>query len=137
MAKKYNTPHREHVIKTRLDDDEDDSFIRRCETYGLSQSGMIRKAISGMDIHPVIKVNAVSPELLDVLNELIRQIVKIGTNLNQIAHMLNAEVRKSYSNKTNNKTNKSDTKILSTPNNDQRKRGGPEQQPETNTSSEA
>lgn len=90
MAKKYNTPHREHVIKTRLDDDEYDAFIRRCETYGISQSGMIRKAVAGMEIHPVIKVNAVSSEVLDVLNELIRQIVRVGTNLNQIAHMLNA-----------------------------------------------
>ena len=90
MAKKYNTPHREHVIKTRLDDEEYDSFIRQCETYEISQSEMIRKAIFGMEIHPVIKVNAVSPELLDVFNELIRQIVKVGTNLNQIAHRLNA-----------------------------------------------
>ena len=38
MRKRYNTPHRSHVIKTRLSDEEYADFTKRLAPYGISQS---------------------------------------------------------------------------------------------------
>ena len=89
MAKKYNTPHRTHVIKTMLDDEEYAAFTKCCSLYGMSQSEMIRKAITGAEIHPIIRVGGVSQEYLDALNVTNQEIVRVGNNLNQIARALN------------------------------------------------
>ena len=50
--KKYNTPHRSHVIKTRLDDDEYDLFQTQCKTYDISQAEMIRQSLTKLKIRP-------------------------------------------------------------------------------------
>jgi hypothetical protein len=42
MRGPYDTPKRSHVIKTRLDDDEYEFFLRKCQVYGMNQSEMIR-----------------------------------------------------------------------------------------------
>ena len=34
MRGPYDTPKRSHVIKTRLDDDEYEFFLRKCQVYG-------------------------------------------------------------------------------------------------------
>ncbi len=41
MPKRYNTPHRSHVIKTRLSDEEYADFTKRLAPYGISQSEFI------------------------------------------------------------------------------------------------
>ena len=41
MRKPYNTPHRTHVVKTRLTDEEHELFLNQCRTYGISQSEML------------------------------------------------------------------------------------------------
>ncbi len=41
MRQKYNTPHRTHIVKTRLDDDEYELFQKQCAAYGISQAEMI------------------------------------------------------------------------------------------------
>ena len=70
--------------------DEYDYFLEHCETYGLSQSEMIRKALEGKTIRPVIRLCPVNEKVLTALNTLIVESSRIGNNLNQIARMLNA-----------------------------------------------
>ena len=46
MRKPYNTPHRTHVVKTRLTDEEHELFLNQCRTYGISQSEMLRQSMT-------------------------------------------------------------------------------------------
>ena len=103
MRGTYNTPKRSHVIKTRLDDDEYEFFLRKCQVYGMNQSEMIRVSLDKLVINPVIKFSPVNKELLSKIDELIAAGNRIGNNLNQIARALNSgypesllsEIRKS------------------------------------------
>ena len=45
MPKRYNTPHRSRVVKTRLSEDEYADFTARLAPYGISQSEFLRQAI--------------------------------------------------------------------------------------------
>ena len=90
MPKTYYTPKRSHIVKTRLDDEEYSDFLHRLELYGMNQSEFIRQAVSGATIRPVIAVSPVNDELLSALGKLTAEYGKIGSNLNQIAHSLNA-----------------------------------------------
>lgn len=89
MAKKYNTPKRNHIIKTRLDDREYANFLQQMETYGMNQSEFIRQSIMGATIRPIITVHPVNDELLSALGKLTAEYGRIGSNLNQIARHLN------------------------------------------------
>ena len=40
MRKRYNTPHRSRVVKTRLSEEEYADFTERLTPYGISQSLM-------------------------------------------------------------------------------------------------
>ena len=77
--RKYDTPHRSRVVKTRLTEEEYADFAARLAPYGISQSEFIRRAIRGASIRPVVTVSPVNDELL----------AAIGNNLNQIARTLN------------------------------------------------
>ena len=85
MRKKYNTPHRRHVVKTRLSDEEYADFTERLAAYEISQSEFIRQAIRGATIRPVITVSPVNDGLLAALSKLTAEYGKIGGNLNQTA----------------------------------------------------
>jgi len=89
MTKTYNTPKRNHIVKTRLNDDEYDFFLNRLDAYGMNQSAFIRKAISGATIRPVIVASLVNDELLAAIGKLTAEYGRIGNNLNQIARHLN------------------------------------------------
>lgn len=89
MTKTYNTPKRNHIVKTRLDDEEHADFLRRMELYGMSQSEFIREAISGATIKPTIVATLVSDDLLAVIGKPTAEYGRIGNNLNQIARHLN------------------------------------------------
>ena len=89
MRKKYNTPHRRHVVKTRLSDEEHADFMERLAAYQISQSEFIRQAIRGATIRPVITVSPVNDELLSAVGKLTAEYGRIGGNLNQIARFLN------------------------------------------------
>ena len=89
MRKPYNTPHRTHVVKTRLTDEEHELFLNQCRTYGISQSEMLRQAMTRLKIKPVIHVSAVNDELLSAIGKLTAEYGRIGSNLNQIARTLN------------------------------------------------
>ena len=62
MPKKYNTPHRSRVVKTRLSEDEYADFTARLAPYGISQSEFLRQAIRRTAIRPIIHVSAVNDE---------------------------------------------------------------------------
>ena len=89
MPKRYNTPHRSRVVKTRLSEDEYADFTARLAPYGISQSEFLRQAIRRTTIRPVIHVSAVNDELLSAVGKLAAEYGRIGGNLNQIARTLN------------------------------------------------
>ncbi|MCD7865804.1 MAG: plasmid mobilization relaxosome protein MobC [Clostridiales bacterium] len=89
MSRRYNTPHRTHVVKTRMNDEEYADFKERLSTYGMSQSEFIRQSITRATIRPVIQVSPVNDELLAAIGKLTAEYGKIGSNLNQIARTLN------------------------------------------------
>ena len=89
MKKKYNTPHRCHVVKTRMTEEEYAEFAERLSAYHMSQAEFIRQAITGAAIRPIITVSPVNDELLSTVGKLIAEYGKIGGNLNQIARALN------------------------------------------------
>ena len=87
--KKYDTPHRSRVVKTRMTEEEYADFAARLVPYGISQSEFIRRAIQGASIRPVVTVSPVNDELLAALGNLTAEYGRIGNNLNQIARTLN------------------------------------------------
>ena len=89
MRKKYNTPHRSRVVKTRLTEDEYADFTARLAPYGISQSEFLRQAIRRTTIRPVLHVSSVNDELLSAVGKLAAEYGRIGGNLNQIARTLN------------------------------------------------
>ena len=89
MPKRYNTPHRSRVVKTRLSEEEYADFTARLAPYGISQSEFLRQAIRRATIRPVIHVSAVNDELLSAVGKLAAEYGRIGGNLNQIARYLN------------------------------------------------
>ena len=89
MRKRYNTPHRSRVVKTRMTEEEYAEFAERLSAYHMSQAEFIRQAITGAAIRPIITVSPVNDELLSTVGKLIAEYGKIGGNLNQIARALN------------------------------------------------
>ncbi len=87
--KKYNTPHRRRVIKTRLTEEEYAEFSERVTLCKMSQAEFIRQALIKSSIRPVITVSPVNDELLSAVGKLTAEYGKIGGNLNQIARCLN------------------------------------------------
>ena len=89
MRKRYNTPHRNRVVKTRMTEEEYAEFAERLSACNMSQAEFIRQAITGAAIRPIITVSPVNDELLSTVGKLIAEYGKIGGNLNQIARALN------------------------------------------------
>ena len=89
MRKRYNTPHRSRVVKTRMTEEEYAEFAQRLSAYNMSQAEFIRQAIIGAAIRPIITVSPVNDELLSAVGKLTAEYGRIGGNLNQIARYLN------------------------------------------------
>ena len=89
MRKRYNTPHRSRVVKTRMTEEEYAEFAERLSAYNMSQAEFIRQAITGAAIRPIITVSPVNDELLAAVGKLTAEYGKVGGNLNQIARCLN------------------------------------------------
>ncbi len=89
MPKKYNTPKRKIVVKTRMTGEEYADFAERAKFCGISQSEFICQAIENAVIKPIITVSPVNEKLLSAIGQLTAQLGKIGGNLNQIARYLN------------------------------------------------
>ena len=87
--KRYNTPHRSRVIKTRLTEEEYAEFSERVTLCKMSQAEFIRQAITRATIRPIVTVSPVNDELLSAVGRLTAEYGKIGGNLNQIARALN------------------------------------------------
>ena len=89
MRKRYNTPHRSRVVKTRMTEEEYAEFAERLSAYNMSQAEFIRQAITGATICPILAVSPVNDELLAAVGKLTAEYGRIGGNLNQIARTLN------------------------------------------------
>ena len=89
MRKRYNTPHRSRVVKTRMTEEEYAEFAERLSACNMSQAEFIRQAITGAAIRPTITVSPVNDELLAAVGKLTAEYGRIGGNLNQIARYLN------------------------------------------------
>ena len=87
--KRYDTPHRSRVVKTRMTEEEYADFAARLAPCGISQSEFIRRAVQGASIRPVVTVSPVNDELLAALGKLTAEYGRIGNNLNQIARVIN------------------------------------------------
>ena len=68
--KRYNTPHRSRVIKTRLTEEEYAEFSERVTLCKMSQAEFIRQALIKSSIRPVITVSPVNDELLSAVGKL-------------------------------------------------------------------
>ena len=64
MRKRYNTPHRSRVVKTRMTEEEYAEFAERLSACNMSQAEFIRQAITGAAIRPIITVSPVNDEQL-------------------------------------------------------------------------
>ena len=87
--KRYNTPHRSRVVKTRMTEEEYAEFAERLSAYNMSQAEFIRQAITRATIRPIVTVSPVNDELLAAVGKLTAEYGRIGGNLNQIARYLN------------------------------------------------
>ena len=90
MRKKYATPKRDQVVKTRLTTEEKTAFEEKCKTLGVNQSEYLRQMIRSGKVKARILVTSTSDETLEVVGRMTGQMRKIGTNLNQIAVRLNS-----------------------------------------------
>ena len=68
--KRYNTPHRHRVIKTRLTEEEYAEFSERVTLCKMSQAEFIRQALIKSRIQPIITVSPVNDELLSAVGKL-------------------------------------------------------------------
>ena len=57
MRKRYNTPHRSRVVKTRMTEEEYAEFAERLSAYNMSQAEFIRQAITGAAIRSKIFIS--------------------------------------------------------------------------------
>ena len=64
MRKRYNTPHRSRIVKTRMTEEEYAEFAERLSACNMSQAEFIRQAITGAAIRPIITVSPVNDEQL-------------------------------------------------------------------------
>ena len=81
--------YRKHTVKLRMTDDEYAAFQRRCDAYHVTQSKMLRTALSDSMGELVIRCSPVNEQTLSLLNDLITEGKRIGNNINQIAHVAN------------------------------------------------
>ena len=81
--------YRTHTVKLRMTDDEYTAFQRRCDVYHVTQSKMLRTALSDSMGELVIRYSPVNEKTLSLLNDLITEGKRIGNNLNQITRIAN------------------------------------------------
>ena len=89
IARRYDTPHRSRVVKTRMTEEEYADFAARLAPYEISQAEFIRQAVKRATIRPIVTVSPVNDELLAAIGKLTAEYGRIGGNLNQIARTLN------------------------------------------------
>ena len=74
IPKTYQTPHRTHIVKTRLSEEEYEEFRHRCDVYQVSQSEWLRQLIRTGRVHTTIRATLTSDELLEAIGKLTAQI---------------------------------------------------------------
>ena len=97
MRKRYNTPHRSRVVKTRMTEEEYAEFAERLSACNMSQAEFIRQAITGAAIRPIITVSPVNDELLAAVGKLTaeygRQLKPDSPDAERVAQPLPAACR--------------------------------------------
>ena len=95
--KRYNTPHRSRVVKTRMTEEEYAEFAERLSSYNMSQAEFIRQSITGAAIRPIITVSPVNNELLAAVGKLTaeygRQLKSDSPDAERVAQPLPAACR--------------------------------------------
>ena len=89
IGKRYNTPHRSHVVKTRMTEEEYADFTERLKNYDMSQAEFIRQAITRATIRPIVTVSPVNDELLSAIGKLIAE---YGTPYNTLSVEVRAAI---------------------------------------------
>ena len=69
IPKTYQTPHRTHIVKTRLSEEEYEEFHHRCDVYQVSQSEWLRQLIRTGRVHTIIRATLTSDELLEAIRQ--------------------------------------------------------------------
>ena len=87
MRKRYNTPHRSRVVKTRMTEEEYAEFAERLSACNMSQSEFIRQDITGVATPP--QTGSPHSRRGGGGGKLTAEYGRIGGNLNQIARTLN------------------------------------------------
>ena len=87
--KRYNTPHRSRVVKTRMTEEEYAEFAQRLSAYHMSQAEFIRQNHNQGSHTPHHNRFPINDELLAAVGKLTAEYGRIGGNLNQIARTLN------------------------------------------------
>ena len=93
MRKRYNTPHRSRVVKTRMTEEEYAEFAQRLSAYNMSQAEFIRQAITGAAIRPIITVSPVNDELLAAVGKLTWKLKPESPDAERVAQSLSAACR--------------------------------------------
>ena len=63
--KRYNTPHRSRVVKTRMTEEEYAEFAQRLSAYHMSQAEFIRQAIIGAAMPLYKKLDILKSKILN------------------------------------------------------------------------
>ena len=85
---------RTSVVTVRFDEEEREGLRSACESLGLSTSDTIRFALAatGVALETGFDVPIVVMDMQDV-RDLYRELVRQGTNLNQVAHAMNLSLK--------------------------------------------
>ena len=78
---------RTHNVPTRFEEDEYSVLLEKAQTAGLSRGAYIRALVIGS---PGPRAQRTPPVNAEVLARATAALNKVGSNLNQIAHVLNA-----------------------------------------------
>ena len=89
MRKKYNTPHRSRVVKTRCPKMSMPTSQRGLRPMVSASPNFSGRRYGGRPYAPVVHVSSVNDELLSAVGKLTAEYGRIGGNLNQIARYLN------------------------------------------------
>ena len=83
------TETRNHIVKARLNDQENIKMMTICQYLKITPSTMIRALLDRGQVHAVVYENQVDDQTLTLMNKIITELGRIGNNINQIARVAN------------------------------------------------
>jgi len=88
MEQKKDNRKRIKLLQVRLNQKEDEALTKLCESSWMKRSTMIRQLILEQDANPTPQTT-LSPEDREAIEQLSKELNRIGTNINQIAKRIN------------------------------------------------